>query len=148
MLTEIRSFLDVVLTAEPTSIAALVRALDALALAYDDAADGEPDEMEFEPARLNYEHTCTIVRSRFPQLGHYAVVNPLVLPSDETLTGDAIDDLADIAGDLSEVLHRYEAVGADDAVWHFKFGYEIHWGWHLHELRLYLNALQFRADLR
>jgi hypothetical protein len=56
------------------------------------------------------------------------------------MVGDAIDDLADIAADLEEV------VWADDAHWHYKFLFEVHWGMHLRELALYLHANALRAS--
>jgi hypothetical protein len=49
--------------------------------------------------------------------------------------------LADIVGDLEEVVWRYETLGADDAYWHLRFLFLIHWGQHLRELSLYLHAL-------
>ena len=56
------------------------------------------------------------------------------------MTGDAIDDLADIAGDLEEVLRRFEHSGKNAGDWYFRMLFEIHWGRHLRELQLYLHA--------
>ena len=53
--------------------------------------------------------------------------------------GDAIDDLCDIANDLSEVLWRWEHLGADDAHWYLRLMY-MHWGWHMRELQSFLHA--------
>jgi len=57
----------------------------------------------------------------------------------ECMTGDAIDDLADIYGDLIGVSWLWENSGEADAVWHFRFGYQTHWGRHLLDLRSYLH---------
>ena len=51
--------------------------------------------------------------------------------------GDAVDDLTDIAVDLQEVLDR-SGKSTDDAIWHFRFGYQAHWGRHLRWLQLIL----------
>ena len=59
------------------------------------------------------------------------------------MVGDAVDDITDIVGDLSEALWRYTAVGPDDAHWYFRFSYETHWGRYLHDLRSYIYAKQF-----
>jgi hypothetical protein len=53
----------------------------------------------------------------------------------------AASDLAEIASDLSEVLWLFENASHNDAVWDFRFGYQSHWGRHLHEVRTYLHDL-------
>ena len=55
--------------------------------------------------------------------------------------GDGISDVAEIGQDLMEVLWLLENVGADDAVWMYRWGYHHHWGGHLHNLRRYLHRL-------
>ena len=59
--------------------------------------------------------------------------------SPEVTAGDALDDLADIAVDLQEVLDRAK-VSIDEAVWEFRFGFAAHWGTHLRWLQVYLHA--------
>ena len=146
MLIAIHSFLDTALKAEPPSVEALARDLDRLALAYAETPPGDPSEDERTPPRLDYVTTRDVVRERFSDLGFYGVVfDPLRVPPEEPVIGDAVDDIADIIGDLSEVLWRYETLGIDDANWDFRFGYEIHWGRHLHELRFYLYVKRFRS---
>ena len=51
--------------------------------------------------------------------------------------GDAVDDIADIAMDLDDVLCRWTE-SPDDALWHFVHGFNAHWGEHLRALQLYL----------
>jgi hypothetical protein len=83
---------------------------------------------------------------RFPELGFYhsPASVPFEAEEDPTLSlGDRIDDVADIAGELMEVVWRWENNGPADAVWYFRFSYEGHWGRHLHDLRRYLHALMF-----
>ena len=87
------------------------------------------------------------MRKRFPNLGFYGVIfDPLKLPPEEPVVGDAIDDIADIVSDLSEILWRHEMLGEEDANWHFRYLYEIHWGRHLHELRHYLFVKRFHES--
>jgi hypothetical protein len=69
------------------------------------------------------------------------VVDPTQINIEQSITaGDAIDDLADIVQDLEEVIWRFENVGSEDGLWHFKSLYRMHWGRHLRELSLYLHA--------
>jgi hypothetical protein len=146
MLKAIRSFLDTSLTAEPPSISGVVRSLDELALAYADTPNVAPSDDMREPPEHNYDSTYGVLRLRFPDLGYYTVVDPLQALEDPASVGDAIDDLADIAGELFEVLWRLETLGLEEAQWDFRFGYDTHWGTHLHSLRAYLHAKR-RQDI-
>ena len=147
MLNAISGFLKVVLYDEPPSVADLSRSLDVLALAYHDTPRGDPVDNDTEaPAEdylQDYLRTLKIVRRRFPDLGYYGVVDPLELKAEEWLCGDAGDDLSDIIGDLTKVKWRHDAFGIEDAHWHFRFLFEIHWGRHLRELQMYLHCKQF-----
>ena len=58
---------------------------------------------------------------------------------------DAIDDLADIAKDLIQFMWFLDNVSLSDAIWDFRFGYQSHWGPHLHGLRAYLNSSRIAA---
>lgn len=39
-----------------------------------------------------------------------------------------------------EVLWLFENADENDAIWDFRFGYQTHWGRHLHEMRVYLHS--------
>ncbi len=52
-------------------------------------------------------------------------------------------ELAEIAGDLAKVLWEFEHGTVADAIWEFRFGYEAHWGDHLHRVRHYLHGIMF-----
>ena len=117
-------------------------ALDRLALAYGSVKSMSfPEGEQPEPPRAEY----TVVRARFaaafPGLGFYNAVLDLSEPQKqaEVTTGDALDDLADIALDLQEVLDRSKA-SIEDALWDFRFGFQTHWGAHLRWLQLYLHG--------
>jgi hypothetical protein len=118
----------------------LAAVLDELALAYDrgtaiDALREQSPEPKADRAALG---------RRFPQLGLYAATNSLEVPG-LPMVGDAIDDLLDIASDLEEALSELRQSGETEATKAFRFGYERHWGAHLHELRLHLYNLLYRA---
>jgi hypothetical protein len=143
MIEAIQEFLSVALEAIPAELDALAPALDRLALAYSETPAGAPSEREEASPERDHTSLQHRIVARFPALGFYAVADPLTVPPDPPTLGDAIDDIADIVIDLSEVLWRSATMGTDDARWYFKFSYESHWGRHLHELRSYIHALQF-----
>jgi len=116
----------------------LSRHLDELALSFHDTPSGDPNESDERPASESRSSYAEI-GARFPTLGYYGSTDPNEVPG-ETTVGDAIDDIMDITNDLNEVLWRFERFGPDDAHWHFRFLYEIHWGEHLRDLARYLHS--------
>ncbi len=140
MIEAIESFLMAALTTVPPSIERLAYALDQLALAYAETPDGEPSDDDREASDHDHATTRARIEERFPDFGFYAVVDPLAVLPEAPSVGDAVDDVSDIAGDLLEVLWRRDTLGLDEAGWCFRFGYETHWGRHLHDLRSYIHA--------
>lgn len=124
----------------------LLPALDDLAAAYHQTPEGDPAKEDATPPRSDYQERRNSLARRFPGFGYYAVSDPTEPVNDEAMVGDAIDDLADISADLEEVIWRFQNLGPDDAHWHFRFLFEIHWGMHLRELSLYLHANTLRAS--
>jgi hypothetical protein len=128
---------------EQANIRALELALDQLALAYHAANDvfenGHPD-----PIAQDYNQLRQLATTRFPKFGLYNVASKLTeqITEAEMQVGDAMDDIADIARDLSEVVWCWEHNSEKDALWHFRFGYENHWGEHLRNLQKYLYTLR------
>jgi hypothetical protein len=55
--------------------------------------------------------------------------------------GSSVDDLAEIAVEISECVQRWEHAGENSALWYFKVGYQAHWGIHLRNLQTYLHNL-------
>lgn len=138
-----RRFLRLISEGEPPNDEELARALDELAMAYHDTPEGAPgdEDDDYPHASLDdYKRCYAELASRFPAHGYYAVADPSETVPQESLVADAIDDLADIARELEEVLWRFDRFGADDAHWHFKLAYRTHWGRHLRELSHYLHA--------
>jgi hypothetical protein len=116
---------------------ALVLALDRLALV---AHVSElPDPLtDVEAPAGDYESLAAHISARFPTFGFYRAAD-LELEGEAT-TGDAIDDLTDIALDLREVLWLLEHAGEADALWAFHFGFRAHWGSHLRALQWFLHG--------
>ena len=122
----------------------LALALDQLALAYHFAEYVFDETDHPEASRREYEVIREHVSERFPDLGFYNGAHHISerIADSETNVGDSIDDICDIVGDLEEVLWCWDNTSIDDALWHFRFGYETHWGKHLRDLQLYLYAKQ------
>lgn len=132
----------------PPSDRELARALDELAMTYHEAPEGDPVNDVTMSRSNDYQERYAKLRKRFPEYGYYAVSDPTGPIDEDRMVGDAIDDLADIAGDLEEIVWRFENYGADDAHWHFRFHFEVHWGRHLRELSQYLHAkIWYSPDL-
>jgi hypothetical protein len=130
-------------TDQHNNIRALVRVLDKLAFAYHHV-NFEYDENGGDPPfhdHQMYSQFREIAGIKFPSLRDYREVDPLNLEETGIMMGDPLDDLADIACDLQDVLWCLENTTEDDALWHFQFGYESHWGRHMRYLQTYLYEL-------
>lgn len=120
----------------------LSRALDALLMVYHDLPNTEPDP-DVDSPRVEYEPLERLASASFPELGFYCDVEPNMDMDQPIGLGDGISDVAEIAQDLMEVVWLLENVGADDAIWMYRWGYRHHWGGHLHDLRRYLHSLMY-----
>jgi hypothetical protein len=118
--------------------------LDELSLIYNFTNDIEVNTYK-PPERLGYKEMRNLVTKHFPDLGLYNIPEKITQDLGETkvVIGDAIDDITDIACDLSEVKWCLNNTDINDALWHFRFGYEHHWGNHLRQLQLYLYSLLY-----
>jgi hypothetical protein len=135
-----KAFLDVLWADPPPGDQELAIGLDRLLAATHDVDVVERVDVYTPSPTGDWQALYKEIGARFPDYGYYAVASPLEVVADACMTGDAIDDLADITKDLREVLWRGEALGSDEATWHFRFAYETHWGRHARELALYLHA--------
>ena len=138
-----REFLQVVLYApvDRPPEATLRAALDRLAMASNYEAPFPDDRTWPEPEVHTYNDIRAIVGARFPDLGYYNIALEIGdhIGASELGLGDAIDDLVDITEELLAVVWRLEHTSPEDALWHFQFGFESHWGDHLRGLQLYLH---------
>jgi len=144
VIVAVRKFLAL-FTNPPESEAARIRQLaeilDQLACVYHKLPDGAAYSADAELTGYNDMRKAAV--RVFPDFGFYAVVPPEPDPNVKALMGDAIDDLADIALEMKQVEWLWENGDPRDAERHFRFGYQIHWGRHLHDLRSYIHAQQF-----
>jgi hypothetical protein len=62
----------------------------------------------------------------------------------DTVCGDLIDDLSDIAADLKAGMKEYEAGRFGNAVFEWKFGLNNHWGQHIVDALRALHAARPR----
>lgn len=123
--------------------ARLAEALDRLCAAYNETDDIEPDTEEVDSPRADPKPFGEQAAASFPELGFYPEVDPLAGFKQEISQGWGLDDLTDIAIDLTEVLWLFEQTRVNDAIWTFRWGYQSHWGHHLHDLRRYLHKLLY-----
>ncbi len=120
----------------------LTLALDKLALAYH-FAEYDFDEKNYPDApSRDYQTQYQITGPLFPNYGYYNAVSDISvkIAGTSVIVGDAIDDLTDIALDMFEVTWLWENTSIENALWQFRWGYENHWGEHLRNVQLYINA--------
>ncbi len=69
--------------------------------------------------------------NEFPVQYYSMVFNAEVVPSEEPVTGDIIDDLADIYKDLKDGLWYLNQGSEVDAVFQWRFSLDVHWARHI-----------------
>jgi hypothetical protein len=141
----VREYLDLIENGQAgaaENLQALELVLDKLALAHN-FIDFQFDQAGYpEAPREDYKRLRQLAEIRFPDLGYYNMADRITdkIAESGNAVGDAIDDVADIAQDMHEISWRWEHNSPEDALWHFQFGYESHWGEHLRCLQLYILA--------
>lgn len=135
---------ETLVSGQRPSIEQLSRTLDKLCAAYHETPEGKPGDDANLERRTPYSERRQLLSLRFQSLGFYQAISPKEPPAEtKPVFCNAIDDLADILGDLQDVLSVFEMSGADNANWLYRQLYEIHWGRHLRHLSLYLYVKQF-----
>jgi len=130
---------------ERCELKALTLALDRLVAEYQRSEDVEVVDDEADAASTDYHAIYQRAGASYPTLGYYTHIAPDEDMEARPGLADAIDDLADIARDLSDVLWHLDQDRVTDAIWHFRFTYQNHWGVHLHSLRVYLHSTTIAA---
>lgn len=134
------SLLDGQAKAELADYKRLAIVLDRLVLEYHITESVEPSDCTAEPPDVSGPELYRKAESSFPKLGNYPNADPNGELGSEAGVADAIDDLADIARDLLDVLWYFDQGRVQDGIWHFRWGYQCHWGAHLHQLRVLLHS--------
>jgi hypothetical protein len=138
----IRSYLDALEGKGGATLSDLAKALDRLVTTYYETPDVEPDTTDASAApRVEESPISSAAAAAYPELDWYALVEPERGQDQQVGMSIAVGDLAEIAADLHEILWLFENASHNDAVWQFRWGYQFHWGRHLHEVRPYLHAL-------
>lgn len=93
------------------------------------------------PPKMPPEHWRETIDKRFSRLGLYWSVSTRMIPGKdfEIFVGDAINDLSDIARELSDVLWYSKNFGRDEALAALRCRYEHHLNMHLMPLRAHLE---------
>jgi Domain of unknown function (DUF5063) len=150
--TSIRSAIEVYLSlidgqakTDLIDLKRLAVALDRLVLEYNISEGLEPSDSEADPPADLSNDLYKRAGASFPELGPYPYADPTDDPGAESYVADAIDDLADIARDLLDVLWYFDQGRFEDGIWQFRFGYQYHWGMHLHRLRVLLHSTKICA---
>ncbi len=127
------------------SIESLEFALDKLAMIYHFIGEIPDDEKEYSESPIrDYSKWRDIIAKHFPKFGFYNIPSTISenIGEAELHTGDAIDDLDDIANELSDFVWRWKNNSENNALWHLRYSYKTHWGSHLRNLQMYLHAIK------
>lgn len=94
--------------------------------------DCEPSELLYsdDAVTYNYDEIRAYFKS-FPFQYYSTVFNAELVPSEEPVTGDIIDDLSDIYKDLKEGMWYLEHGSKVDAVFHWRSSFGFHWARHI-----------------
>lgn len=128
---------------EKNRIDLLVRC-DRILVAIHDLPDMAGDSDHPEPPEKDYNRTRSLVSAAFPDFGYYNLPESVLddIGDSKVMVGDAIDDIADIVDELTEVLWRFAHTSTADAIWHLRFGYGSHWGRHMRDLQFYIERME------
>ncbi len=148
MITTIHQFLALIRGDMPDTASnyhVLIQLLDMLAVIRHSIGNEDFETRDSAPPQWSYEARRKCIEKRFPDLGYYHQVLDLdrnLGEPQELGIGDAVDDLADIAGSLYEVAWNWEHSGHGAARWYYAHSFDTHWGMHLRHLQLYLWHLR------
>lgn len=118
----------------------IAMALDELVRVYFETPDVEPDTVDATEAPRIDEAAFGQNAARFFEGDDVIwLIDPEGGPDQDAMCTFATSELAEIAGDLTKVLWEFENGSEADAIWEFRYGYQSHWGNHLHRVRQYLH---------
>jgi hypothetical protein len=103
----------------------------------------EPSDVEqSDPSQT--KDRISQVSAAFPEFGYYHSIRAGPVSQQELpLVSDAVDDLADILGDIDNALSAELQGTWADGAFEARLLYQAHTGWHLASLRSHLYTLRF-----
>lgn len=108
--------------------------------------DGEVEPVRPDPDRLDAEEfrvLCSALGERFTSFNYYReIFDPYEPPEREEVMGSLADDIADIYQDLRGGMNKWRRGSSGEALWEWRFNFEVHWGEHATGA---LRALHTRA---
>jgi hypothetical protein len=130
----------------PHLYAAALRLPD-LAVLFDDT---HTDPQAPTSARLNVEPPlglAPLAEFLGPRRFYREVHNPYAAASEGEVTGDIIDDLADIYAALERGLMQWRSGATGNALWEWRFSFETHWAEHATSALRAIFALSAWSDV-
>lgn len=92
----------------------------------------DPTDLLESNEKPDHDHKSVLSHfNEFPVQYYSMVFNAHIVPSEEPVTGDVIDDLADIYKDLKDGLWYLSKGSELDAVFQWRFSFGIHWARHV-----------------
>jgi hypothetical protein len=130
-------------------LAACEEALAALHTAALSLSAADPGTDEPLPDRLDHEDWEALFHSLEGLIGDWDVYRRVFDPydTDEPVTAQLSDDLADIYRDVRRGLDAFDRGSKADAAWDWRFSYTSHWGRHLAGALAPLNQLRSSGAL-
>jgi hypothetical protein len=105
---------------------------------------GYIEDTDLKAPRQDYNLVRQQLAERFPDLGNYWItLHHEVSKEGKLAYGDAIDDLADIVGEIAEVLWLKDNASRADALAGLRHRYDMHICNHVVPLRNYLESVKF-----
>lgn len=137
--TLLQGFVSYVTEPGEKSDETLLEICDRILAAYHDTrAVFDPRKYPEPPEEL--EERRPRIGALFANYGFYCLTSSKIDAFEAGATvGDAIDDLADLSREFEATIWRFDHTSADDALWHFRTGYEQHWGQHMRDFQAYLS---------
>lgn len=127
---------------EPRTIVEHLAALVTLAVRLPDV---EPSSEVPAVEGVEVAGTAAIATRLLQALGprdiYWEVYDPRV--EEAHVAGSLSDDLADVHRDLRRGLAEFDAGRIDDAVWEWRFSFEVHWGLHAVDAMRVLHRLAY-----
>jgi hypothetical protein len=92
----------------------------------------DPTELLDSNEKPDHDHQLVLSHFKGFPIQYYSMIfNANIVPSEEPVTCDVIDDLADIYKDLKDGLWYLSKVSELDALFQWRFSFGVHWARHV-----------------